>query len=201
MHLHLSQPTISHHIKMLERDLGVQLFERTGNSLRLTEAGSLLLPRARKLLREVVEIEQMLESTEEVIVGSLRMACSTTTGKYILPQFAARFHARHPGVNVSILRCTAPHVVPQLLKEEADLEVVSFDACGTGMECQEFFNDHIILIVPPNHPWARRAYVDPSELLETPVITREPISGLAMPCSLSWANTVSSSMTWISSWK
>ena len=176
-HLNLAQPTISHHIKILERDLGVQLFERSGNGLRLTEAGSLLLPRARKLLRDVVEIEQMLEATEEVIVGSLRMACSTTTGKYILPQFAARFHARHPGVNVSILRCTAPHVVPQLLKEEADLGVVSFDACGNGMECQEFFNDHIILIVPPNHPWAGRAYIDPSELLETPVITREPISG------------------------
>jgi DNA-binding transcriptional LysR family regulator len=176
-HLNLSQPTISHHIKVLERDLGVELFERTGNSLQLTEAGALLLPRARKLLRDVVEIEQMLESTEEKIVGSLRMACSTTTGKYILPQFAARFHARHPGVNVSVLRCTATHVVPQLLKEDADLGVVSFDACGNGMECQEFFNDHIVLIVPANHPWASRDYVDPSDLLETPVIIREAMSG------------------------
>jgi len=175
--LHLTQPTISHHIKTLERDLGVELFERSGSGLRLTEAGSLLLPRARKLMREVFEIQQMMESLDDRIVGQLRIACSTTTGKYILPQFAARFHEQHPGVNISVLRCTSPLVVPQLLKEEADLGVVSYDACGDGMECQEFFNDHIILIVPADHPWALRQTIDPSELLETPVIIREPSSG------------------------
>ena len=175
--LHLTQPTISHHIKTLERDLGVELFDRSGSGLRLTEAGSLLLPRARKLVRETFEIQQMMESLDERIVGQLRIACSTTTGKYILPQFAARFHEQHPGVNISVLRCTSPLVVPQLLKEEADLGVVSYDACGDGMECQEFFNDHIILIVPANHPWASRQYIDPSDLLEVPMIIREPTSG------------------------
>lgn len=175
--LHLTQPTISHHIKTLERDLGVELFERSGSGLRLTEAGSLLLPRARKLVRETFEIRQMMESMDERIVGQLRIACSTTTGKYILPQFAARFHEQHPGVNISVLRCTSPLVVPQLLKEEADLGVVSYDACGDGMECQEFFNDHIILIVPATHPWASRRSIDPSDLLEVPLIIREPTSG------------------------
>ncbi len=175
--LHLSQPTISHHIKTLERELGVELFDRSGSGLRLTEAGNLLLPHARKLTRDVFEIQQMMESLENRVVGQLRIACSTTTGKYILPQFAARFHEQHPGVTISVLRCTSPLVVPQLLKEEADLGVVSYDACGDGMECQEFFNDHIILIVPANHPWAARQYIDPSELLETPMIIREPTSG------------------------
>jgi DNA-binding transcriptional LysR family regulator len=175
--LHLTQPTISHHIKMLERDLGVELFDRSGGGLRLTEAGSLLLPRARRLVREVFEIQQMMESLSNRIVGQLRIACSTTTGKYVLPQFAARFHDQHPGVNISILRCTSPLVVPQLLREEADLGVVSYDACGDGMECQEFFNDHIILIVPAHHPWASRQSIDPSELLETSMIIREPTSG------------------------
>jgi DNA-binding transcriptional LysR family regulator len=175
--LHLTQPTISHHIKSLERDLGVDLFDRSGGGVRLTEAGSLLLPRARKLVRETFEIQQMMESLDDRIVGQLRIACSTTTGKYILPQFAARFHEQHPGVNISVLRCTSPLVVPQLLKEEADLGVVSYDACGDGMECQEFFNDHIILIAAANHPWAARQYIDPSELLEEPMIIREPTSG------------------------
>jgi DNA-binding transcriptional LysR family regulator len=175
--LHLTQPTISHHIKMLERDLGVELFDRSGGGLRLTEAGSLLLPRARRLVREVFEIQQMMESLSNKIVGQLRIACSTTTGKYVLPQFAARFHDQHPGVNISILRCTSPLVVPQLLREEADLGVVSYDACGDGMECQGFFNDHIILIVPAHHPWASRQSIDPSELLETSMIIREPTSG------------------------
>ena len=175
--LHLSQPTISHHIKILERDLGVELFDRTGNGLRLTQEGALLLPQARRLVRDAIQIQQLFESLDEKVVGRLRIACSTTTGKYILPQFAARFHASHPAVSVSILRCTATHVVPHLLKEEADLGVVSYDVCGNGMECQEFFDDHIVLIVPINHPWAQRQLVEPAELLEKPFIIREPTSG------------------------
>lgn len=175
--LHLSQPTVSHHIKMLERDLGVELFDRSGGSLRLTEAGNLLRPRARKLVQQAGEVRQLMTSLEERVEGQLKIACSTTTGKYILPQFAARFHERHPGVSVAVLQCTSSQVVPRLLKVEADLGVVSFDACGNGMECQEFFNDHIILIVSADHPWARRAFIDPSELLETPVIIRESTSG------------------------
>jgi len=177
VHLNVSQPTISHHVKILERDLGVTLFKRAGSGLRLTEAGWLLLPRARKLVREAIEVQQMMESLEDRIVGQLRIACSTTAGKYITPQFAGRFRGRHPDVNVSILKCTSPVVVPCLLKEEADVGVVSYDACGQGMECQEFFSDHIIFVVPANHSWASRPSITPSELIEIPMIIREPTSG------------------------
>lgn len=176
-HLHLTQPTVSHHIKMLEESLGIELFERVGGSLKLTDAGRLLLPRARKLVHQSVEIEQMMEALHDQIVGEIRIACSTTTGKYILPQFAARFQYRNPGVRVSILSCTPDYVVPRLLKDEADLGVVSRDILNDELDFQEFFHDHIILVVPAEHPWSVREYIDPSELLEQPLIIREPASG------------------------
>lgn len=176
-HLHVTQPAISHQIKTLEQDLGVELFERIGGNLRLTEAGHLLLPRARKLLHEAIEIQQLMDSLEDHIVGRLRIACSTTTGKYITPQFAARFHRNHPEVGVSVLNCTAAQVIQQLLCEEADLGVVSYEVCGEGMECQAFFNDHIILIVPAEHPWALMPQITPADLLHIPLIVREPTSG------------------------
>ncbi len=75
-HLHLTQPAISHQIKALEQDLGVELFERTGGNLQLTEAGYLLLPRARKLLHEAIEVQQLMDSLEDRIAGRLRIACS-----------------------------------------------------------------------------------------------------------------------------
>jgi DNA-binding transcriptional LysR family regulator len=175
--MHLTQPTVSHHIKMLETDLGVDLFERTGSSLRLTDAGRVLLPRARKLVRQSMEMEQMMAAIHDEIVGDLRIACSTTTGKYILPQFAARFKYRNPAVNVSILRCTPDHIMPRLLESEADLGVISHDMLNDDLEFQEFFVDHIILTVPVEHSWARREYIDPSELIEQPLIIREPMSG------------------------
>ena len=136
-----------------------------------------MYPRAKQLIYESVEIQQMMESIQDEIVGPIQIACSTTTGKYILPQFAARFHERHHGVRISILRCTAPSVVHQLLEEEADLGVVSFEACEGEVECQEFFEDHIILIAPVEHPWAKRRSIEPSEIIGTPIILRETGSG------------------------
>jgi DNA-binding transcriptional LysR family regulator len=175
--LHLSQPTLSRHIQRLESELGAELFIRSGHELKLTEAGRLLRPLARKLIREAVEIQQLTGSFQDQIVGHIRIACSTAAGKYLLPQFAARFRRRHPGVRVSILACTQEHVVPRLLEEEADLGVVSYEACGGDLECQEFFRDHIVLIAPADHPWASHPAIDPSELLTTPFILREPTSG------------------------
>jgi DNA-binding transcriptional LysR family regulator len=176
-HLHLSQPTVSHHIKSLEKDLGVELFTRSGSNIKLTEAGRLLLPWARKLIRQSIEMQEMMASLQQKIVGHLRLACSTTAGKYILPQLAARFCQRYPGVRVSILTCTPEHVVPRLLEGEANLGVVSHEFYGDGLECQEFLKDSITLIVPANHPWAFRRSIEPEDLLEEPMIIREPTSG------------------------
>ena len=175
--LNLTQPTISHHIKLLEQALGVELFDRSGPRLKLTEAGRLLLPSARKMIHEFVEIQQMMELLHENVAGKIRIACSTTTGKYILPLVAARFRVRHPQVQVSILGCTQEYVIPRLLEQGADLGVVSYDACGGTFECQEFIADHIILIASSKHPWAARNSVELADLLGVPFILREETSG------------------------
>lgn len=176
--LHLTQPTVSHHIRQLEKSLGVELFDRSGGSVKLSEGGRLLLPWAHKLVRQAIEVQEMMASVEAGIAGHLRIACSTTAGKYILPQLAARFCQRYPGTRVSILACTPPHIVPRLLEGEANLAVISsYDLCGNGLECQEFFRDAITLIVPPDHPWALRDHVEPADLLQEQIIMREPTSG------------------------
>jgi len=176
--LHLTQPTVSHHIKALEETLGIELFLRIGHGLQLTEAGRLLLPWAHKLIRQAIEVQEMMDSVQEKIIGHLRIACSTTAGKYILPQLAARFCQRYPGVRISILTCGSEHIVASLLETEANLAVVSSEnLCDNGLECQKFFTDSITLIVPVNHPWALRQHIEPGELLDEPLIMREPTSG------------------------
>jgi DNA-binding transcriptional LysR family regulator len=175
--MHLSQPTVSHHIKRLEHELAVELFDRSGHNLHLTEAGRFLLPWARKLMQQSNEMQELISSIQQKIVGQLRIACSTTAGKYILPQLAARFKQKHPGIQVSILSCTPEHVVPRLLEREANLGVVSYEALNPGFESQEFFQDSIHLIVPREHPWAFRQTIDPAHLIPEPMIMREPSSG------------------------
>ena len=176
-HLHLTQPTVSHHIKTLEKDFGVELFER-GHSLHLTEAGRLLLPWARKLVRQAIELEEMMASAQQEVIGHLRIACSTTAGKYVLPQLAARFCNQFPGIHVTILACTSEHVIPNVLEGEANLGVIiSYDYCQGDFECQEFFRDSIVLIVPKGHAFAERPFITPDEILDQRLISREPTSG------------------------
>ena len=175
--LNLSQPAVSYHIKALEKELGVTLFLRKGGHLHLTEAGRLLLPRARKLFHQSNELEDLLSSLQEGIGGDLRIACSTTAGKYILPQLAARFCQRNPGTRASILRCTPDNAIALLLEKEANLGVISFEIQDESFEYQEFFEDVISLIVPRDHPWARRKKLEPEELIDEPMILREANSG------------------------
>ena len=175
--LNLTQPTVSYHVKALERDLEVTFFRRSGSGLQLTEAGRLLLPWARKLFNQSNEMQEMISALQDGVVGHLRIACSTTAGKYLLPQLAARFCQRYPGIRVSILRCTSGVVATQLLENEVNLGVVSFEVQDENIEFQEFFEDAISLIVSKDHPWAIRRVIDPDELITEPMIIREPSSG------------------------
>ena len=72
--LHLTQPTVSHHIKALERELDVELFIRSSSGLRLTEAGRLLLPWARKVIFDSLELKSIMDALQQGISGNLRIA-------------------------------------------------------------------------------------------------------------------------------
>lgn len=175
--LHLSQPTVSHHIKTLEQELDVTLFIRSNTGLQLTEAGRLLLPWARRLLHDTKNLREMMSSLQDDIVGELRIACSTTAGKYILPQMAARFCQQYPGIKVRILACGPEQAALELLEGEAHIGVVSSEIDDTSLESQEFFRDTITLIVPSNHRWAMRKMIEPAEILEEKIIMREETAG------------------------
>jgi DNA-binding transcriptional LysR family regulator len=175
--LHLSQPTVSHQIKVLEQELNVTLFIRSNTGLQLTEAGRLLLPWARRLLHDTSNLREMMSSLQEDIVGELRIACSTTAGKYILPQLAARFCQQYPGIRVRILACGPEQATLELLEGETHIGVVSSEIDEASLEAQEFFRDTITLIVPANHRWAMRKSIEPAEILEEKIIMREEKSG------------------------
>lgn len=175
--LHLSQPTVSKHIQNLEAQLNVKLFEREGAQMRITNAGMTLLSWARKLVRQSTEIQAMMQSMQDSVVGQLRIACTTTAGKYVLPFLAARFRQQYPGVQIFIQPCIRDEMTSRLLAEEADLGVVSSEVKENDLECQYFFTDHISFIVPENHPLSKRDSIQPSELLEVSSILREPTSG------------------------
>ena len=175
--LHISQPSVSHHIKVLEQQLGTSLFTRINTGLVLTEAGRVLLPWARRLIHDTHNMQAMMSSLQDDVVGELRITCSTTAGKYILPQMAARFCQLYPGVKVRILACMPDDIAIKLLDGEAHIGVLSREVTEASLDTQEFFHDTITLVVPANHRWAFRKVIEPGELLEEPLIIREETSG------------------------
>ena len=175
--LHLSQPAVSHQIKLLEQDLGVSLFIRSNIGLTLTEAGQILLPWARTLLHDMDNLEEMLSSLHEVVAGEMNIACSTSAGKYVLPKLATRFCLLYPQIKMHIQVCKHENIIPSLLEGKAHLGIVSTEINDIGLESQEFFRDTIDLIVPANHPWAEKLSVEPEDIVSEPMFIREETSG------------------------
>jgi DNA-binding transcriptional LysR family regulator len=175
--LHMTQPSVSAQIHALENDLKVELFTRLTTGLRLTEEGRLLLPWAHRVSNETRNLLSVMSSVKTDVVGELRIGCSTTSGKYILPQMAARFCRHFPRIRVTIQACTPEDIMLKLLEGEVQVGVLSREVDDESLDLQQFFWDRIMLIVPAEHRWAHRKSIEPAELLDEPLIMREETSG------------------------
>jgi len=168
---------VTHRIKIMEQELGFALFNRNNRGLVLTPEGRFLQPWVERLIHDARNLNEMLASMQQEITGDLRISCSTTVGKYILPQLAARFHLLHPAIKVCIFACGPEKATLDLLDGEAHIGIVSTEVTDPCLELQSLFQDAITLIFPANHHWARRTSLEPQELLDEPLIMREETSG------------------------
>ncbi len=175
--LYLSQPAVSLQIGNLERRLGLELFHRNGRNIHLSEAGKILLPLAQEALHQMKRIEETMEGLKGVMMGELIIACSTTVGKYILPRLVAGFRGRYPHVRVTVNVMSRRAAIEWLLGGRAEIAVVSTRPTQPDLEYAAFLEDHVVLLVPANHPWADGRTVTPADLLTQPFILREPSAG------------------------
>lgn len=175
--LHMTQPAVSMQIQSLEQLLGALLFERSGRRIQLSEAGETLIPMARDLVNMSLRIEETMKSLSGKVVGHLKIGCSTTAGKYILPQLVARFRRMHPGVHVTVYNSGRDHVMQMLCDGMTHISVISSLIHCREAEFQPFFTDRVVLIVPADHPWASRDVIEPEELSEVDFILRDDTAG------------------------
>lgn len=175
--LHMTQPAVSMQIQSLEQRLGVNLFERSGRHIQLSEAGEVLMPMARDLVNMSLRIEEALKSFGGEVVGHLRIGCSTTAGKYILPQLVARFRGMHPRVSVTIHNSGRDQVMNMLCEGVTHISVVSSLVNCRDADFQPFFTDRVVLIVPADHPWTARRSIKPQELRGVDFILRDVSAG------------------------
>lgn len=175
--LQISQPAVSVHIQSLENHLSIQLFDRVGRNIRLNEVGEALIPIARNLLKEAQYIEQYIASHHGTVMGQLVIGCSTAAGKYILPGILARFVERHPDVQMVCHVGKRGQALQRLYSGECDLAISSLRVPRAEIEYRHFSDDRVILIAPPDHPWAAQGTIGLEELTRCSIIMRESGSG------------------------
>jgi DNA-binding transcriptional LysR family regulator len=121
--LHLTQPGVSMHIKELETNAGLPLFERIGKKLYVTEAGQELLMRAREILRALKDAEDALDGLKGLRRGRINLAV-VSTAKYFVPQLLARFGKDFPKLEIRLAVNNRISVIEQLVSNEVDLAIM-----------------------------------------------------------------------------
>lgn len=175
--LHISQPAVSMQINNLEKRLDALLFDRSGRSIRPTEAADALIPLAREILNLGTRIEETMTALHGELSGHLQIGCSTSGGRYILPVLIARFRNLYPKVRVNVGICTPDDAVDQVCDGRSHLGIISSETGCREVEYRPFFEDQVVLIVPRGHPWTSAKSVFPQELVSQPFILREASSG------------------------
>lgn len=178
--LHISQPTLSQQIKQLERGLGVPLLDRTGRSVRLTDAGLVFAEHARAALRELDTGERAVHDVEDLSRGHLRVAMTPTITSYLIGPLVDRFHTRYPGIGLTVTETTQDRIEADLLADRLDLGIAFTGPHTPGVEGRRLVTENLRLVVGSGHPLAARTEplplreldAMPLALLSTDFITR-----------------------------
>jgi DNA-binding transcriptional LysR family regulator len=175
--LYLTQPAVSLQIKALEEDLGVQLFDRTGAHITLTNAGRVLLDYAIRVNSLLVEAEHEIGALSGEHAGQLALGASTTIAQYVLPRLLGEFCKDHPRVYPTLISGNTEHIVEAVEKQKIALGFIEGPARSRDVKTEPFLQDELVLIVSAAHEWAERAYVSSTELASIPLLMRERGSG------------------------
>ena len=151
--LHLTQPSVTARIQALERDLGEELFERTGRGARLTDAGLVFSTYANLILKNVREGRAAVDEVRNIQLGSLRVGSAFTISAYVLPHILSVFRSRFSGIDMSVRTGHSEQVIDMLMDD--DIEVgIARTPNHPEIESLHLYDDQIAVIVDSEHPLA-----------------------------------------------
>ncbi|MFM9370497.1 transcriptional regulator CynR [Streptomyces sp. Da 82-17] len=168
--LRISQPTLSQQIKQLERVVGAQLLDRSGRSVRLTDAGEAYVHYARRALRDLAAADRAVVDVADLSRGHLRLAMTPTFTAYLIGPLVQELHARHPGISLEVREMAQDRIEASLSADEIDLGIAFEGPHLPGVSADPLFTETLSLVVttgegapsarqdaPPARPGARSA--------------------------------------------
>lgn len=169
--LHLTQPAISKRIAALETDLDVRLFDRLGRMVRLTEAGILLRPRARRILAEVEDSRRALRNLSGLVAGPLAVATSHHIGLHRLPPVLRSFTAQHPQARLDMRFMDSEIACSAVLRGDVELAIITLPPqIELPLEALPLWSDPLTAAASRSHPLAMLSSVAPQQLSDYPAI-------------------------------
>jgi DNA-binding transcriptional LysR family regulator len=173
--LHISQPTISEHIKNLEADLSVRLFDRLGRSILPTREAEILYPKTLQLLEDLERIEDEVSAAASSIKGKIVIGASTIPGAYILPPIAYTFKQQFPEAAFEILIEDSKKITDMVLKHELLCGIVGAKMESDKLTYTPLIEDELVLVA--SRDMTGKKSLRPGQLPDLPLLMREMGSG------------------------
>jgi DNA-binding transcriptional LysR family regulator len=156
----VAQPALSHQVKRLELELGVELFERSRSGVRLTEAGEIFILRARRALAEVDAAREEIAAFKGLKTGRVVLGAMQALAGLDLPRLLSAFHAEHPGIDVSLREESTRDMLTMVARDEIDLAIAALDVGRpVGLDAVALVREPVLMAVPAAHRLAGRTTV------------------------------------------
>ncbi|MNI38956.1 HTH-type transcriptional activator CmpR [compost metagenome] len=169
--LGLKQPTVTFHMKNMEQELGVQLFESRSGKTYLTEAGHALHHYAIKINALAHEAERVVKEFDVLGRGTLKLGASYVPGTYMLPAILSSFARSYPQIRISLSVKTSPVIKEMLVNHEIDLGILSTEPFQFPPLLNETIcEDELVVILSPKHRLARHQQLYPDLLADVPFV-------------------------------
>jgi LysR family cyn operon transcriptional activator len=153
--LHVSQPALSQQVRQLEESLGAQLFDRSGRTTRLTDAGEVYLAYARRAAQELEEARRAIHDVSDLSRGSLRVAVTPTFTTYLVGPLVEAFHTRYGNITLNVREMSQERMEALLLADELDVGIAFEGGQAEDIEASPLLVETLALVVNRHHPLAR----------------------------------------------
>jgi DNA-binding transcriptional LysR family regulator len=176
--LGLTRGAVTQQVQLLERSLGVRLFERTGRSLRLSSVGRMVATACRAAARSIEAVSEVARLAASGEVGSVHVGASQTVAGYYLSRPLAAFTSRRPKVRLQVVVGSTDRICEEVEFGILDLGCVEAPLPTGSVVSVEIAQDEVVMVARPDHPLARGDRIDPSQLTAHRLLAREPGSAI-----------------------
>ena len=160
----VSQPTLSVGVKKLEDELGIALFERTRNAVRVTPMGDMIVNQAQKVLEEAASIKQLAQSGQDQLSTSLRVGAIYTIGPYLFPHLVPQLSSLAPKMPLYIEENFTAVLRRKLRMGELDAIIIALPFNEPDVLTRPLYDEPFRVLLPGGHPWEKQKEIDPADL-------------------------------------